>query len=449
MWGFYRKFSGQVSRLHVLPNGAGGGRDVDGTDQNILLVGNDSRRGLTAAQLRAVGTTADPGLDTDTILLIHIPADGRQATAVSFPRDSYVDIPGYKKNKINAAYADGACIPHVCGNTLSKQQEAAGARLLIQTVTQLSGLHIDHYVEVSLLGFYTISNAVGGVDVCLARRWYDPEHEAGIDVPPGQVTLKGKLALAFVRERYTLPNGDLDRIRRQQAFASALIRKLLGANVLLNPIKLNRLIGAVATSFTFDQTLDPIKLAEQLRDIAAGQVRFITMPTKGNEKTSEGKDVLAVDPNAVRQFFGRVIGKNDPSAPSTASAVPRGKVSVTVQNGTSREGLATTTRTRLASLGFQVTGAGNADSSGYPTTQIRYPPGQQGAARTLAGVVPGAAMVAVRGGSSVRLILGANFAGVRAPAPHPPASTTGGAPTSTRPPGAPEQRTASDTSCVN
>lgn len=145
------------------------------TSQNILLVGSGSRAGLSNKQLAQVGTAASPGYATDTILLVHIPGDGSKATVVSFPRDSYVDIPGsgtntFSKNKINAAYSDGACysngnsVPD-CSGALSVSQQAAGMRELIATVSKLSGLHIDHFAEVGLYGFYQISEAIGGVQL--------------------------------------------------------------------------------------------------------------------------------------------------------------------------------------------------------------------------------------------------------------------------------------------
>jgi len=452
--------------INAIPSDDGLGKggtkhDKDGKSQNILVVGNDSRAGLSPKELEQVGTDASPGLDTDTILLVHLPADGSKATIVSFPRDSYVDIPGFKKNKINAAYADGACLPpgkpeRDCGSTLSKQAHSEGAQVLIRTVSELTQLHIDHYVEVSLLGFYTISNALGGVNVCLARRWYDPVHEKGIDYPPGNITLRGKLALAFVRERYTLPGGDLDRIRRQQAFIGALVRKVLSAGTLLNPIKINRLVQAVSNSLTLDSGLKPFDLIDQMRDVAAGNVTFATIPTGGDYTTPDGKKTLLVEPAKVQTFIDTVIGQPDPKPSSSASrskakpsTVSPSTVSVQVQNGTTTQGLAQTTRTQLVNAGFQVTGATNAGRQDYTNTVIEYGTGQAAAARTLAAVVPGATLQtddALTG--TVRLILGADFTSVKAASSTQHTTTPSHAPSSAATTKV-ESRSASSRSCVN
>jgi LCP family protein required for cell wall assembly len=448
-------------QINAIPSNDGLGskkKDIDGKSQNILVVGNDSRAGLSAKELEEVGTDANPGLDTDTILLVHLPADGSKATIVSFPRDSYVDVPGYKKNKINAAYADGACLPpgkpeRDCGSTLSKQARSEGAQELIKTVSELTQLHIDHYVEVSLLGFYTISNALGGVRVCLARRWYDPEHEKGIDYPPGNITLQGKLALAFVRERYTLPNGDLDRIRRQQAFIGALVRKVLSAGTLLNPLKINRLVQAVSNSLTLDAGLKPFDLLDQMRGVAAGNVTFTTIPTGGNYDTPDGKKALLVKPTEVQAFVDKVIGVDAPKTgssaqPSKPPTVARSSVSVTVENGTLKQGLAETTSNDLAQAGFQIGDTTNAARQDYAQSVIQYGSGGAGAARTLAAVIPGATLQSDDSVTSgVRLILGANFTSVKT-TPTATPTHSDPKPSGTSSPKV-EQRTASSTACVN
>jgi LCP family protein required for cell wall assembly len=298
-------------------------KDFDGKDQNILIIGNDSREGLTAKQLAEVGTDANPGgPNTDTLMVMHVPADGSQVTVFSIPRDSYVDIPGYKKNKINGAYADGACFNDDgdeidCSGNLTQAQQDRGMQVLIQTVHNLTGLYIDHYIVVSLYGFYTISEAVGPVTVCLADRWYDPEYEAGIDYPPGNVKLEGKLALAFVRERHKLPNGDFDRIKRQQAFISAVVRKEIGVGTLLHINRLSNLLSTAAKALTIDKDLKPEDLVQQLASLAAGNVRFATIPN-GGTGNADGKDVVFVDPTEVQDFIREAIGV-PPVATSTPS----------------------------------------------------------------------------------------------------------------------------------
>ncbi len=314
-WALYTRFNGQVTHLGrgvIESPKQGGGHDVDGVDQNILLVGNDSRGGLTNRQLRELGTQVNAGFNTDTILLVHIPADGRKATVVSFPRDSYVTIPGYRSNKINAAYADGACLPpgvteSQCGGTLTRAEKTAGARELVKTVSALTGLHIDHYVEVGLLGFYQISKVLNGVEICLKAPAKD--HYSGIDLPAGRQKIEGTQALAFVRQRHGIPGGDLGRIKRQQAFLGAVAHQILSAGTLLNPIRLNQLLDAVSKSLTTDDDgLDLLKLASQMRDIAAGNVVFKTVPIASLSYSAGGiSDAVELDKAKLPSFFSAIV----------------------------------------------------------------------------------------------------------------------------------------------
>ncbi|MGZ4546871.1 MAG: LCP family protein, partial [Blastococcus sp.] len=174
-WGWYlaRVAQASVSRTDAIPstgNSDVNGNDHAGSEMNLLLVGMDSRKGLTAAQ-QAQYSTGDPGgvMNTDTMMLVHIPADGSAASFVSFPRDMYVSIPGYGKGKLNSAYAVG--YNHAQGT--DQQRDGAGAQLLIQTISRLSGLQIDHFAEVNLLGFINLSNIVGGVTVNVCKPTYD------------------------------------------------------------------------------------------------------------------------------------------------------------------------------------------------------------------------------------------------------------------------------------
>jgi LCP family protein required for cell wall assembly len=229
-WATYRNFNADISRVHAISaKGKAANGGIDGKDQNLLLVGNDDRDTASDAELAQLGTHRDGGsYNTDTMMLLHLPADGSKATAISFPRDSYVSIPGHGRNKLNAAYPIGVQAAH--------GSKDAGAQLLVQTIENLTGLSIDHFVQVDLLGFYRISNAIGGVDVCLNAAQKEPK--SGIDLKAGHQIIKGTQALAFVRQRYGLKNGDLDRIKRQQYFLSAVFRQMVSAGTLLNPVKL-------------------------------------------------------------------------------------------------------------------------------------------------------------------------------------------------------------------
>jgi LCP family protein required for cell wall assembly len=440
LWFLYRDFNSKVSRVNAI--GSSTVADADGQDENILLVGSDDRSTATAAELKELGTTSDPGKNTDTMILVHVPADGRKATAVSFPRDSYVNIPGFGKGKLNAAYADGAY------GSGGKANPDRGRQLLVRTISELSGIRIDHYVEVDLLGFYRITKAIGGVEVCLKKPAKDSF--SGIDLPAGKQSIQGKQALAFVRQRHGLPNGDLDRIARQQYFLGATFRKMKSAGVIGNPLKLKRLLDAIGTSVRMDTGLDPLQLAKQVRGLANGNILFKTVPNKG-PATVDGRSVVVLDTAALPAFFSSVIGGSTAGGNATpAKTVPHSQVSVRVFNGSGRKGLANQTATALRSAGFTVTGTANADRNTYQQSVIRYAPGDVAQANTLAAAIPGAQLEEQQGaGNGLQLVLGATFSGVRS------GTSTGGA-TTTAPPAATgttsgntPARTAADVSCIN
>ncbi|MFL6131113.1 MAG: LCP family protein, partial [Mycobacteriales bacterium] len=438
MWFLYRDFTGKVGRVHAIGRTVD---DVDGRDQNILLVGSDDRSTATDAELRELSTTRVSTNSTDTMILVHVPADGRKATAISFPRDSYVQIPGYGRHKLNSAYIDGAT-----DGGRTRADPDRGRQLLVQTVSELSGLHIDHYVEVDLLGFYRITKAVGGVEVCLTKAQKEPD--SGIDLPAGKSTIEGKQALSFVRQRKGLPRGDLDRIVRQQYFLGATFRKVTSIGVLTNPIKLKRLLDAVGSSMRMDDDLDPLQLARQVRGLAAGNVEFKTIPTAGIA-TRDGQSVVLLDEAKLPAFFRSVA--DPPKAKAPVELVPRDQVTVDVFNGTGRAGLAGSTVAALRAAGFGVGSAGNADRRDYPRTEIRYDPAREAQARTLAAAVSGATLVERSGiGDRVQLVIGSGFAGVKGSgsaggsAGAAPAAAEGSAGSDSSP-----TRTAADAGCIN
>jgi cell envelope-related function transcriptional attenuator common domain len=451
LWAGYHRYEGQIDRIDAIPtHGNHLTEDVDGEDVNVLLVGNDSRNSASNAQLPQLGTERDGGgTNTDTMILVHIPADGRQATVVSFPRDLWVDIPGIGPHKLNAAYPNGS------KGGSSKEARAAGARLLIQTLSDLTGLRIDHYVEVDLLGFYDITRAIGGVEVNLCKPARD--HFSGIDLPAGRQLIEGSQALAFVRQRHGLPNGDLDRIHRQQYFLGAVVRKMTSAGVLLNPVKLNSVLDAVTASLHADPGFDPLGLSQQMRELAAGNVRFLTAPNLG-PSTIDGQSVVLPDRDAMAPFFAS-LGDGVGNRAESASTVPASQVHVRVLNGSGQGGLAEQTAGTLGSHGFAVAGFGNASAPQQSTT-IRYPADQRAAARTLAAAVPGATLHQDDSlDGTVELVLGSDFDGLGS-APSGSAGSTGhtagsaggsagGGNLSASGPTATPDRTAADTGCVN
>src|SRR6266498_2495635 len=201
----------RLNRVDALTDWAGRPAVTPGADW--LIVGSDSREGLSAAERKRLGTGQAAGRRTDTMMLLHIPRSGAP-TLVSLPRDSYVPIPGHGRNKLNAAYAFG------------------GPKLLAQTVEGVSGIRIDHYMEIGFDGFASLVDAAGGVSMCIPKAMNDPK--AGLRLNPGCQVLNSRQALGYVRTRAG-GRGDLDRVVRQQQFMSALIGRLTAPGVLLNP----------------------------------------------------------------------------------------------------------------------------------------------------------------------------------------------------------------------
>ncbi|MBN1093825.1 LCP family protein [Blastococcus sp. TML/M2B] len=445
-WGWYlgQVADASMNRTDAIPDT---GNEGNGDAMNLLLVGSDSRASASEEELAQLNTEANDGVNTDTMILVHVPADGSKASFVSFPRDSFVEIPGYGKHKLNSAYAYGY-YQEAGDDASDAERQAAGAQLLIQTISGVTGLSIDHYAEVDLLGFFKLSEVVGGVEVNLCA----PVKEAnsGVDLPAGVQTIQGEQALSFVRQRYDLPRGDLDRIVRQQTFMAGMIRKMLSDNVLLDLGKQRRLVEAAADSLTVDEDLKLLDLAAQMQSVTPDSIQFQTVPNVGTDRDPEaGSIVRLADQKALRAFFADLSAEPEPAPgttpPPPADApdpVPASEVSVAVYNGSGTSGLAASTKTELEEQGFPVTTTGNADSRDYEATEIRYAAGDEQLAATLAAAVPGAVLVASDEPSrgTVHLVLGSDFNGVGVPvtAPEP---TEAAAPE--------DQRTAADTGCIN
>ena len=441
-WATYQNFTAHVPHGAAVPK-LGSGSDVDGSDQNILLLGNDSRAGASPAELRALGTQDDGGsVNTDTMMLLHVPANGRTATVISFPRDSWVDIPDNGKGKINSAYGIGYTTARGHGES-ELASESAGISLLIRTINRLTGLHVDHYAQVNLLGFYRISNAIGGVQVCLNAA-QNPNTDSdqygkgysGINLPAGVSTIKGTQALAFVRQRHGLPNGDLDRIKRQQYFLSAAFHKVATAGVLLNPFKLRDLLGAVSASLVTDPDLNLVSLAGQFENLSSGQINFATLPNSGPDliyPDGIATSVVRVDTAAIPDFVRRLMGEPaDPDLARVHAAAPA-SVTVDVLNATPIAGLAGRNADALRHAGFTVATVDSTEAA--TATTVEYPPGQQSAAKAVAAAVPGATFVQTDSVHRVTLVLGtdgheARGAASAATTPSPSASSS--SPTSAR-----------------
>ncbi|WP_234818091.1 LCP family protein, partial [Mycolicibacterium sphagni] len=269
-------------------------RPATGAGTTWLLVGSDSRAGLTPEQQADLATGGDLGNGrTDTILVVHIPALGSSAptTMVSIPRDSYVAIPGHGQDKINAAFAEG------------------GAPLLAQTVEEATGLHLDHYAEVGFDGFAVLVDALGGVHLCPADPMDDPL--AGINLPAGCQTLDGRNALGYVRSRAT-PRADLDRMVHQREFMAAVMHRASSPVVWLNPWHWYSVPHAAVGSLTVDN-------GDHVWDLALlgwalhGSTTAITVPI-GEFTENDSGSVVVWDSDAADQLF---------KALRTDSAIPQ------------------------------------------------------------------------------------------------------------------------------
>jgi LCP family protein required for cell wall assembly len=273
----------RIDRVDATPSGD---RPANGPGTNFLLVGSDSREGLTEEQSAQFGTGQAEGKRTDTILLLHVPGSGDAPPAlISFPRDSYVPIPGHGRNKINAAYSFG------------------GPKLLTDTIEQVSGIHIDGYVEIGFGGFADIVNAVGGVDMCLDEAMNDPM--ATLDLPAGCQTLNGAQSLSFVRTRAG-GRGDLDRVARQQQFLGALAGEMVSPWTVLNPIRYTRTALSTSDALTVGEDTGPIDLtrfALGMRRATGPDGEKLTVPIEGTPTISGVGSVVDWDNDAAVALF--------------------------------------------------------------------------------------------------------------------------------------------------
>ncbi|RFS82753.1 LytR family transcriptional regulator [Actinomadura spongiicola] len=225
--GGYLYLDSRLKREAVLEDYPGRIADTPGT--NWLIVGSDSREGLSKDEQRKLKTGFTGGRRTDSMMLLHYGSGG--TSLISLPRDSYVPIPGRGSNKLNAAFAFG------------------GPKLLVRTVEKATGVHIDHYAEIGFNGFVGVVDAVGGVDICVKKDITDPK--AGLDLKAGCQTLDGGQALGYVRTRAFL-RADLERVEHQRQFFAALMKKASSPGTMLNPFRSVPLAMNATSNFLVD-----------------------------------------------------------------------------------------------------------------------------------------------------------------------------------------------------
>lgn len=294
--------SGYVWADHALTKGIDLGavkdRPAPGKGTNYLIVGSDSREGMSAQDRKALhtGGSADAGRRTDSMMLLHTGAHG--TTMVSLPRDSWMTVPAYvrpdtgvhypaRKNKLNAAFSLG------------------GAPLLVRTVEANTGLRIDHYAEIGFSGFVGIVNAVGGVPMCLDHAVHDPK--SGLALTKGCHTLDGRGALAFVRQRHQEKEGDLGRTRNQQKFLAALARKAASPDMLSNPGKALSAASTGLGALSVDNDTHPQDLVSVFRVMRGGRdlVR-LNIPVTGRGLATSAGSAVEVDWKLARRVFAQL-----------------------------------------------------------------------------------------------------------------------------------------------
>jgi LCP family protein required for cell wall assembly len=257
------------------------GRPAAGSGTNWLMVGSDSRDGLSDEQKQQLATGSDSGSRTDTILLLHVPSSGKP-TLVSLLRDSYVDIPGHGKNKLNAAFAFG------------------GAPLLQQTVEGATGLRVDHYMEIGFAGFADVVDDIGGVNMCIDQPMVDPK--AGLNLQPGCQDLTGAQALGYVRTRAT-PRADLDRVVHQRQFLSAVVAKVTSPGVMFNPFRLFPLMSSAPKALTVNNGDHIWNLASLAFSLASKDLTTTTVPIASTPTIAGAGSVVLWNKDKATRLF--------------------------------------------------------------------------------------------------------------------------------------------------
>lgn len=246
--------------------------DVEGNKPlNILLLGSDSRISAGNPEDWKAGAQR-----TDAIMLVHVQADRKGAYVISIPRDSWVEIPGRGKAKINAGFSYG------------------GPSLMMQTVESVTNVRLDHVMILDFQGFQQVTDALGGVKICVPKQVDDVQGT----IKSGCQIMDGETALRYVRQRKTLANGDFDRVKRQQNWIRAVLRKVKSSDMLTNPQQLNSTLDLLTSSMATDEnfTIDEMyAIAQSLRDAETNHVKFFTAPVEGTGRSADGQSIVLLD----------------------------------------------------------------------------------------------------------------------------------------------------------
>ena len=326
-----------------------GARQSTDGGTNILLLGLDSRRDNDGNNLprkllnymHVGSTSAVGGYNTNTMILIHIPANGKKAVAVSIPRDDYVNVPdlGYKKIKEAYGYAKYAEDSRlyklgVKNPDREHQSREVGRTATIKTISALLDVPIDHFAEVNLVGFYDLANALGGIQVCLKNAVDDSKY-SGAKFPAGLQTISGVDALKFVRQRHGLPNGDLDRTHRQQAFITGVITKFRTQGIFGDLGKISSLLNVAKKDVVIDQGFDVLGFLPKAKSLTGGNITFHTLPIEGyvmrNSQSVNLIDEVKVKAYVQDLFYPKPLPKDSSSASPSPS--PKATSLISQANG--------------------------------------------------------------------------------------------------------------------
>jgi LCP family protein required for cell wall assembly len=374
----------------------------------IVLIGSDTREGKGNGGFG--NATKIGGQRSDTVIVLHISGDRKSAIGVSIPRDTMITLPTCKK--------DGKKVGGYTGR-FNQAIEIGGPGCTIKAVEEMSGLDINNFMLVDFGGFKRIVDAVGGVEICLAAPVDDPL--SGLKLDKGKHVVTGKEALAFVRVRHGIADGsDTSRIRRQQAFISSLMRKVLSSGTLLNPAALIGVLNAATESLTADPQLADINnlkdLALSLKDLKPANVTFTTLPWKPNGDNA----TVSVNTEKAKPIWAAMAadtpwppkGQNGDTTP-LLKAKPE-TIHVNVLNGTAEKGKAKKVAKQLRKQGFIVEEVGNAETQDYATTTVQFDPKWDQSAKTLTYASGATVSDKVKGqGQVLNLIVGTDFTAVQ------------------------------------
>ncbi|MFJ1587421.1 LCP family protein [Streptomyces sp. NPDC088197] len=444
--------SGAIDRVDAF--GGMEGRPDGSKGTNFLLVGTDGRDGLDPATRKAYHLGGAPCHCTDTIMLVHLSEDRSHASIVSIPRDTYVRLPdqpsadasssGSPPASASPPGTPSATPPATPSGTASGTAGAApaaevqadthpakinqayadgGPKLTVRTVEQITGVHIDHYLEVDFTSFMKTVDVIGGVPVCTTRPLKDSY--TGLDLPVGTTKLDGGQALQYVRARHLDAAADLGRMQRQQRFVAQVIHKITSGGTLANPLELSRVASTVLGSVRADQNLkagDLIALAEGMKGLTASSSEFGSVPLSDTDYSVPGVGSTVKWDTAKAGKMWAAIRADRPLAVHHKTArkhkgvkvdVDPATIRVSVQNGTDTSGLAAAAQKALAATGFATVGTPGTSEHPSARTVIRYDPRWDRSAQSLATALPGSELVAVPGqGKTMKVVLGSDYKAV-------------------------------------